>query len=1003
MEMRSITPDYLVYTEPGLANPYEGESFSVRRVVDGSLVTKLPSNMATRTQPLVSGNSVVQAEDSINGTQVTARPLDQKGRTWTVRVPPGSRVQAATQEGVVVTLARGAVGDCAVVLLRDGQDDLVLPMRLTDASGDRVMVTGDGRTMVMSNGSALWALNLVTGDARLLATKNVGYFDRIRMTRNRVFWVDAEWAFPIWQDRVSWVGLDGSPGGNVVVADPGNAGRNTGYIPFGDGLAILHVPAGRSYDQPDLEPLDLATGERQPAVASFVTAAYGLSDGRAVLVTRDLPHGRIVEIRDDGAGPRTIVDLPVNAKVMSQIRLNGGRVDADFGDPHSSKGPIANIAADGTSSTWSNAPKPGLPDIEGGLADVRGDTWLTVSYVSTPYRKATHRLSWPGGQRDVGEYPGLLGRGGQLWASGETLDGKTVVSVYDVRTGLKLASLPTAKTIALDGTTIWQIPAAAGVITGTDAAGARPLQVVSTGLAGCSLLDGQVAGRWALVSCWDDATTWAVDLSGVLVPWKLPAIASPHWDLSLGNGFVTWAQLAHDGAGQEYMQAVVLDLGPGHGQRRYGPLHGTTLPPLPLVAPDDAGAARMVYLDALRQASVVDLDWLTPAPASAAPAKPSRPSASAGNARAQVTWAAPHDGGLAITGYQVTAAPGGMTANTTGAITASITGLTNGAAYTFTVTATNAAGTSPASQASAAVIPKTSPGAPTLLTATAGNAQGLVSWRAPASNGGSPVTGYRVTAAPGGRTVTTTGATTATVTGLSNGASYTFTVTAINAVGTGPASARSGAVTPGFSVQRYITRVYADLFNRAPDPGGLATWTAALNRGTPRVAVANAITYSAEYRSRLIAGSYDRYLGRSPDPGGLRTWLGAMKGGWTISQMESGFIASAEYYSKAGSTDAGWVRKLYADVLSRPTVAPSEVAGWTAQLRAGTGREQVAMGFLLSTERLNTVVDGHYRHLLGRGIDPAGQRTWVGILKAGGRDEAIIGGIIASAEYYGRV
>jgi hypothetical protein len=210
------------------------------------------------------------------------------------------------------------------------------------------------------------------------------------------------------------------------------------------------------------------------------------------------------------------------------------------------------------------------------------------------------------------------------------------------------------------------------------------------------------------------------------------------------------------------------------------------------------------------------------------------------------------------------------------------------------------------------------------------------------------------------------------------------------------------SVTVGTSpVQRYIKRVYSDLFNRAADPAGLATWTAALNRGTPRVAVANAITYSSEYRSKLIAGSYVRYLGRSPDPGGLRTWLGAMNGGWTISQMESGFIASGEYYAKAGSTDAGWVRKLYTDVLGR-SAAPTEVASWTAVLGRGMGRQKVAMGFLLSSERLNTVVDGHYRHLLGRGIDPAGQRTWVAILQAGGRDEAIIGGIIASQEYYGR-
>jgi hypothetical protein len=206
----------------------------------------------------------------------------------------------------------------------------------------------------------------------------------------------------------------------------------------------------------------------------------------------------------------------------------------------------------------------------------------------------------------------------------------------------------------------------------------------------------------------------------------------------------------------------------------------------------------------------------------------------------------------------------------------------------------------------------------------------------------------------------------------------------------------------GSQVQRYVTRVYFDLFNRVPDPAGLAGWTSALNRGTPRVAVANAITSSAEYRSKLIAGSYDRYLSRTPDPGGLAGWLTAMGRGITIAQMESGFIASPEYYAKAGSTYAGWVTKLYADVLGRPA-SSSEVAGWTAQLRSGVRRDKVAIGFLLSTERLTTVVNGYYLDLLGRGIDPSGQRTWVGILQRGGRDEAIIGGIIASAEYYGRV
>jgi len=71
-------------------------------------------------------------------------------------------------------------------------------------------------------------------------------------------------------------------------------------------------------------------------------------------------------------------------------------------------------------------------------------------------------------------------------------------------------------------------------------------------------------------------------------------------------------------------------------------------------------------------------------------------------------------------------------------------------------------------------------------------------------------------------------------------------------------------VTPEASLQQYVTRVYRDVFNRVPDPAGLTAWTSALLNGTPRVAVANGITSSTEYRARLISTFYQRYLGRGP-------------------------------------------------------------------------------------------------------------------------------------------
>ncbi len=92
----------------------------------------------------------------------------------------------------------------------------------------------------------------------------------------------------------------------------------------------------------------------------------------------------------------------------------------------------------------------------------------------------------------------------------------------------------------------------------------------------------------------------------------------------------------------------------------------------------------------------------------------------------------------------------------------------------------------------------TVPGAPTIGTATPGNAQATVTFTPPAPNGSSAITGYTVTSSPGGKKVSglaTAGST--TVKGLTNGKAYTFTVMAANAVGSGPPSGPSSPVTPG--------------------------------------------------------------------------------------------------------------------------------------------------------------------------------------------------------------
>ena len=98
------------------------------------------------------------------------------------------------------------------------------------------------------------------------------------------------------------------------------------------------------------------------------------------------------------------------------------------------------------------------------------------------------------------------------------------------------------------------------------------------------------------------------------------------------------------------------------------------------------------------------------------------------------------------------------------------------------------------------------PGAPTEVGGSPGNGSANLSWSAPPSNG-SPITSYTITpyingvAQPSTAVTGNPPATTAVVPGLSNGTTYTFTVAATNAAGTGPQSAPTGLVTPSSEPQ----------------------------------------------------------------------------------------------------------------------------------------------------------------------------------------------------------
>lgn len=188
------------------------------------------------------------------------------------------------------------------------------------------------------------------------------------------------------------------------------------------------------------------------------------------------------------------------------------------------------------------------------------------------------------------------------------------------------------------------------------------------------------------------------------------------------------------------------------------------------------------------------------------PDAPAIGTATAGNASATVTFTAPApNGSPAITGFEVVVNTGGSAVQTVTGIAASatsatVTGLTNGTSYTLQVRAVNQFGAGPLSAESNAVTPApTVPDAPTGVTASAGVASATVTWTAPANDGGFPVTGSEIDVRTGTTVVTTVSfsdaATSQVVNGLANGTTYTFVVRAVNALGAGPDSDPSTAIT----------------------------------------------------------------------------------------------------------------------------------------------------------------------------------------------------------------
>ena len=372
-----------------------------------------------------------------------------------------------------------------------------------------------------------------------------------------------------------------------------------------------------------------------------------------------------------------------------------------------------------------------------------------------------------------------------------------------------------------------------------------------------------------------------------------------------------------------------------------------------------------------RGITILDDDTTTPTTVPGAPT--SLTATASGTTTIDLSWTAPaDDGGSAITGYRIEVSPNGTSswtnrvANTgTTTTTYAHTGLSAGTTRHYRVSAINATGTGAASNTDNATTDDaatTVPGAPTSLTATASGTTTInLSWTAPADDGGSAITGYRIEVSPNGTSswtnrVANTGTTTTTYahTGLSAGTTRHYRVSAINATGTGAASSTDNATT-GTTTDPGPLTLTVEAVEDTVTEGEPVRYRIRMSRRTPGAVVQSSFRYKGNFvrnpNSVVTSGinshggrlswvvSYDTLDDVVDEPNGKFTV--------TIGKPDRTLTGGADLYSHGKEYTVGSPSSATVTILDNdgagapPPPSPPIVSAEDARVEEGPGAELV--------------------------------------------------------------
>ena len=224
---------------------------------------------------------------------------------------------------------------------------------------------------------------------------------------------------------------------------------------------------------------------------------------------------------------------------------------------------------------------------------------------------------------------------------------------------------------------------------------------------------------------------------------------------------------------------------------------------------------------------------------------------------------------------------------------------------------------------------------------------------------------------------------------------FTYTVTVI------PGNGRSATTTGTTVVGGFVTGLYNDLFDRAPDAGGLQFWDSAIANGASRQQVAFIFWGSPEHQATTVQQFYQSFLGRPADAAGLTYWTNKLTSGQSGAQVAASFSTTPEFLAAHPTKNQFLLADYFAIEGTSPAANNVLFQQIVVAFNAGViDRASVTAAILGLPETYTNAVDDYFTSFLERSPDAAGRAYYTAEMLSGNFIPAVIGSqILGSVEY----